>query len=328
MPGPVGPLDLVFVIDPIGTLNAAHDTSVALMESAQQRGHRVHVTTMAELGVRDARATARCTPVHVHPATLHAGRWHARPDWFTTGHPRRRFLDETDAVFVRTDPPVDAAYLRATFVLDLVDRRRTVLVNDPAGLRHANEKLFALQFPELCPETLVSADVGEITEFTRECGEAVVKPTDGMAGRGIMKLRPGDPNLRSILEAATGRGRDQVVVQRFLPESVEGDRRVIVLDGAPIGVVRRVAGEGEFRCNMAAGASVVADGVGPRDKEICARLADRLAAHGLVLVGIDVIGRYLTEINVTSPTGVREIDAFTGTRTCDAVIAWVERRRG
>ena len=328
MPEPVSrrPLDLVFVVDPIESLNAAHDTSVALMESAQMRGHRVLVTTMQALGVRDARATAHCTPVHLRPATLHEGRWRACPDWYTAGPSDHRFLDDADAVFVRTDPPVDSAYLRGTFVLDLVDQRRTLLVNGPAGLRHANEKLFSLQFPELCPDTLVSADIGEIEDTTRQWGKAVVKPTDGMAGRGIMLLRPHDPNLRSILETATDRGRHQVVVQRFLPESAEGDRRVIVLDGAPIGVVRRIAGEGEFRCNMATGASVVADTVTPRDKEICARIADQLAAHGLVFVGIDVIGRYLTEINVTSPTGVREIDAFAGTRISDGVIAWVEQR--
>ncbi len=320
------PLDLVFVIDPIASLNAAHDTSVALMESAQARGHRILVTTMTQLGVRDARAVAACTPVRLHPAALRDGRWHARPDWYTAGPPECRVLDDTDAVFVRTDPPVDASYLRGTFILDLVDQRRTVLVNGPAGLRHANEKLFGLQFPELCPDTVVTSDVAEIVDVTQRWGKAVVKPTDGMAGRGIMLLRPDDPNLRSILETATVRGRNQVVVQRFIPESIEGDRRVIVLDGAPIGVVRRVASGGEFRCNMAAGASVVADAVTPRDKEICARIADQLSAHGLVFVGIDVIGPFLTEINVTSPTGVREIDAFTGTRLSDTVIAWVERR--
>lgn len=320
-------LDLLFVIDPLASLNAAHDTSVAMMESAQARGHRVLVTTMAELGVRDARAAAVCTPVHLHPATLHGGRWHARTDWFSVGPAQRRVLDDVDAVFVRTDPPVDDAYLRGTFVLDLVDPRHTLLINGPAGLRHANEKLFALRFPELCPDTVVSSDIAEILDVTREWGKAVVKPTDGMAGRGIMLLCPGDPNLRSILEAATGRGQRQVVVQRYIREAADGDRRVIVLDGAPIGVVRRVAGEGEFRCNMAAGAAVVADTVTPRDKEICARIADQLAAHGLVFVGIDVIGRYLTEINVTSPTGVREIDAFAGTRLSDTVIAWVEARR-
>jgi len=321
------PLVLVFVIDPIATLNAAHDTSVALMESAQARGHRVLVTTMGELGVRDGRATARCTPVTLRPAVLRDGRWSVCENWYATLPVETRVLDDADAVFIRTDPPVDAAYLRATFVLDLVDARNTVMVNAPAGLRNANEKLFSLQFPELCPDTLVSADIAEIVEATRAWGKAVVKPTDGMAGRGIMLLRPDDPNLRSILEAATTRGRDQVVVQRFLPESVDGDRRVIVVDGAPVGVVRRIATGGEFRCNMAAGASVAADAVTARDKEICARIADQLAEQGLIFVGIDVIGDHLTEINVTSPTGLREIDAFAGTRLADTVIAAVERRR-
>ncbi len=317
----------VFVIDPIASLNAGHDTSVALMEAAQARDHRVLVTTMPELGVRDGRATARCTPVRLCPTVLHDGRWHAPEHWFTASPPETWVLDDADAVFVRTDPPVDAAYLRATFILDLVDPRGTVMINAPAGLRNANEKLFSLQFPELCPDTLVSADIADIVDVTRAWGTAVVKPTDGMAGRGIMLLRPEDPNLRSIVEAATTRGRDQVVVQRFIPESVRGDRRVIVLDGAPLGVVRRVARGGEFRCNMAAGAGVEADAVTSRDKEICARIADQLAEHGLVFVGIDVIGDYLTEINVTSPTGVREIDAFAGTRLSDDVIAWVEQRR-
>ena len=230
-------------------------------------------------------------------------------------------------MFVRTDPPVDRRYLRGTYLLDFVDDRRTVLVNAPRGLRHANEKLCALQFPELCPPTIVTADLGEIIDAARSWGAAVLKPTDGMAGRGILLLRPDDPNLRSLLEIATARGRDQVVVQRFVPESVDGDRRVVVLDGAPIGVVRRIARTDEFRCNMAAGATTVGDSVTSRDKEICASIAPMLAAHGLALVGIDVIGDYLTEINVTSPTGLREIDALTGTRTAENVIAWVEQRR-
>lgn len=326
-PTPDRSLTLVFVIDPVHTLNAAHDTSVALMESAQERGHRILVTTMAELGICEARTVATCTPLTVRPATLRDGRWHAPPDWYTTGRPQRWVLDDVDAVFVRTDPPFDAGYLRGTYLLDLVDRRRTVMVNDPAGLRHANEKLFGLQFPELCPPTLVSCDIAEIADATARWGTAVVKPTDGMAGRGIMLLRPDDPNLRSILEAATARGRDHVVVQRFVPEARHGDRRVIVLDGAPVGVVRRIATGVEFRCNMAAGASAVADAVTPRDREICARIAGPLVAHGLVLVGIDVIGDYLTEINVTSPTGIREIDLLTGTRLAGEVIDWVEARR-
>lgn len=319
-------LVLVFVVDPIASLNPVHDTSVAMMEAAQERGHRVLVTTMPQLEVRDARAHAMCTPIRVHPAELRDGRWTARPDWFVAGAAQRWLLDDVDAVFVRTDPPVDAAYLRATFILDLVDRRGTAVVNEPAGLRDANEHLFSLQFPQLCPDTLVTADVGDIVDATRRWGRAVVKPTDGMAGRGIMLLDPDDPNLRSILETATTRGRDQVVVQRWVAEVSEGDRRVIVLDGVPIGVVRRVARGPEFRCNMAAGAAPVADSVTPRDKELCSLIADQLVAHGLAFVGLDLIGDYLTEINVTSPTGVREIDAFDGTRLSDHVIASVERR--
>ena len=321
------PLTLLFVIDPLDSLNPGHDTSVALMESAQQRGHRILVTTMAELGVCEARAVAACTPLRVRPAVLQDGRWRSPADWYTAGRPQRWVLDDVDAVFVRTDPPVDAGYIRGTYLLDLVDPRHTLMINDPAGLRNANEKLFGLQFPELCPPTLVSCDIAEIIATTARWGTAVVKPTDAMAGRGIMLLRPDDPNLASILELATARGRDHVVVQRFIPEAAQGDRRVIVLDGVPLGVVRRVATGVEFRCNMASGARPVADVVTARDEQICARIADRLVAHGLVLVGIDVIGDYLTEINVTSPTGVREIDAFAGTRMSDGVIAWVERRR-
>lgn len=319
-------LDLVFVVDPVDRLNAAHDTSVAMMESAQARGHRVLVTTMPRLEIRDGRAVAACTPLAVRPAVLTGGHWIARPDWYSAGPPVRLVLDQADAVFVRTDPPVDAGYLRATYLLDRVDQRRTLVVNSPAGLRHANEKLFALRWPDLGPDTVVTADMAAIAAVTDEWGTAVVKPTDAMAGRGVMLLRRDDPNLHSIIEAATVRGRDHVVVQRFIERvSSEGDRRVIVLDGEPIGVVRRVATGREFRCNMATGAAVVADVVTPRDKEICHRMAPDLARHGLVFVGIDVIGEQLTEINVTSPTGVREIDAFAGTRLCDSVMAWVER---
>lgn len=327
MSAPSGrPLELLFVADPVASLNAAHDSTVAMMEVAQARGHRVLTTTMRDLGVCDGRAYAGCRPIALKPAGLVDGRWQAAPDWAELGAPERRVLDHVDAVFVRTDPPVDDAYLRATFVLDLVDPRHTVLVNSPAGLRNANEKLFALQFLDLCPPTLVSADLADITDATCAWGKAVLKPTEGMAGRGIMILTPDDPNLRSIIETATVRGRDQVVVQRYVPEARDGDRRVIVVDGIPVGAVRRVAAPGEFRCNMATGAAVVADTVTARDKEICGQMAERLAAHGLLFVGIDVIGPYLTEVNVTSPTGLREIDAFAGTHLAESLVALVEQR--
>jgi glutathione synthase len=319
-------LRIVVVADPLPTLRPAHDSTVALFEAAQERGHEVLVTTADRLRIRGTRAHAACRPVTVVPATLADGRWSAAADWWSAGGERDVLLDDVDVVAMRTEPPVDADYLRATFLLDQVDARRVVMVNAPTGLREANEKLFTLRFPELIPDTLVTADVGEAVDAARAWGKAVLKPTDGMAGRGILRLCPDDPNLRSILETATGRGRSQVVVQRYVEEAALGDRRIIVLDGEPVGVVRRVAAPGEFRCNMAAGAAVVADEVTPPDKQICAALAPELARLGLVLTGIDVIGDRLTEVNVTSPTGLREIDALSGTRLPHLVLECLERR--
>lgn len=323
-----GPFDLVFVIDPIETLLPGHDTSVALMEAAQLRGHRVLVTTAGQLAFHAGEAVARCTPVTLRPAVLHEGRWVTDPDWFALGEPVDYALAHAAVVFMRTDPPVDAAYLRATFLLDLVDPARTLIVNSPAGVRNANEKLFGLRLADLMPPTLVTADRAHIRDAVRDWGRAVLKPTDAMAGRGILVLDPGDPNLASILDSATERGSVQVVVQRWIDtvdQAAAGDRRVIVVDGEPLGVIRRLAGGGDFRCNMAAGAAVVADSVSDEDRVLCARLQPHLRAHGLHFVGLDVIGGWLTEVNVTSPTGVREIDALTGSSLALEVIAWAER---
>jgi glutathione synthase len=318
-------MDIVFVIDEITTLLPAHDSSVALMEAAQARGHRILATTATGLGFADGHPTAVTRPVHLRPAVLHNGAWLADPDWFSLGPAERYRLNDAAVLFMRTDPPVDAQYLRATYLLDLVDPRHTLMINSAAGVRNANEKLFALRLPELGPPTLVTADRQEIREAVGRWGKGVLKPTDGMAGRGILLLDPADANLASILDTATGRGRCQVVVQQWLPAAAAGDRRVIVLDGEPIGVVRRVARAGEFRCNMAAGAAVVADAVGDIDRAICARLAPVLRAHGLPFVGLDVIGDRLTEVNVTSPTGLREIDALSGTRLAADILTWVEQ---
>lgn len=319
-------LTIVVIADPVPSLLPAHDTSVALMEAAQRRGHRILVTTAAALSVRDSRAHARCQPLDITPAQLVDGRWRAPADWWRAGSPEDIMLDRADAVLMRTDPPVDDIYLRATYLLDYVNPRRTLLVNAPAGLREANEKLFTLRFGELIPDTLISADLRELAATVSEWGQAVLKPTDAMGGRGILLLRPGDLNLRSALEISTDRGRRQVILQRWVPAAADGDRRVIVLDGEPVGVIRRVAVAGEFRCNMAAGAAVVADSVSPRDKEICDALRPELTRLGIVLAGIDVIGDRLTEINVTSPTGVREIDASCGTSLAQLIIEHLEQR--
>ena len=315
--------DFVFVIDEISSLQPGHDSSVALMEAAQLRGHRVLATTAGELSFTDGQPWATCLDVTLRPAVLHDGHWVVDPQWFTITNRMPYRLNDAAAVFMRTDPPVDAQYLRATYLLDLVDSSRTVLVNSPSGVRTANEKLFALRLPDLGPATIVTADRQQIRDTVDEWGRAVLKPTDGMAGRGILILDAADPNLASILDTATDRGRVHVVVQRWVSESSDGDRRVIVLDGRPVGAIKRVARAGEFRCNMAAGASVVGDAVTSRDEEICAALAPLLREHGLPFVGIDVIGGYLTEVNVTSPTGLREIDALTGTNLGHDIVDWV-----
>ncbi|WP_082573968.1 MULTISPECIES: glutathione synthase [unclassified Nocardioides] len=318
------PLDVLVVADPVPDLNPAHDTTVAIIEAAQLQGHRVWVTTASDLSVDAGRPLARCQALQVRACRLDQGRWVAPTDWFQLGEVEHCSLDDFQVVMMRTDPPVDQVYLRATYVLDLADPARTLVMNEPAGLRNVNEKFFSLQTPHLGPPTLITASISTVLERVETWGRAVLKPTDAMAGRGIMILAHGDPNLVSLLEQATGRGRDLVVVQQWIEGVVDGDRRIIVLDGRPLGSVRRVACGTDFRCNMATGAVTVADEVTDDDRRICAELAPLLRRNGIVFAGIDVIGGLLTEVNVTSPTGVREIDALSGTNLSAEIVEWME----
>jgi glutathione synthase len=298
---------IVVVADPLERLQPEHDSTVAIMEEARRRGHRVWVTTAAGLGVRAGGAVARCTRVE-------------------TDEPRTFPLDEADAVFMRVDPPFDETYLRATYLLDRVDASRTLVVNAPSGLREANEKLFALRFPELIPEMVVSADPAELADVTRAWGRAVLKPTDAMAGRGVLLLRPDDVNLRSLLETATDHGRRHVIAQEWVAPGGE-DIRVVVVAGEPVGVLRRVAAADDFRCNLATGARAEAAPVTPEIRKVCDILAPHLRDLGILLAGLDLIGDRLIEVNVTSPTGFREIEALSGARPAAAVLDLVERWR-
>lgn len=319
-------MDFVFVVDPLTGLQPGHDSSVALMEAAQHRGHRVLTTTAGELSWVEGRAMASCRAVQLRPAVLHEGHWLTDTDWFTVADEEEYELNRAAAVFMRTDPPVDADYWRATYLLGQIDPASTLLVNDPDGLRHANEKLFALEFPELTPPTIVTASRDLIRRQVAVWGRAVLKPTDVMGGRGIFVLDARDPNLNSIVDTGTAQGCSQVVVQQWIPQVDQtGDRRVIVLDGEPIGALLRMADGGDFRCNMATGGAVHASRVTSRDREICAALAPALRRHGLRFVGLDVIGDLITEINVTSPTGIREIDALSGTNLGDQIVTWAEK---
>jgi glutathione synthase len=231
-----------------------------------------------------------------------------------------------DAVFMRTDPPVTVPYLYATYILDYVDPANTRVINAPSGLRAANEKMYALQFANAIPETIVSQSKAVIRETVERWGAAVLKPLGGKAGEGILFLQAGDRNFNSMVEISTQQGKEPVMVQTYLPAAQEGDKRIILLNGDPIGAVNRIPTGSEFRGNMAVGGRVAKVDITDRELDICRQLAPTLRRDGLYFVGIDVIGGYLTEVNVTSPTGIREIDRLNDAHLGDQVIAWVEQR--
>ena len=235
-------------------------------------------------------------------------------------------LSAAQAVFVRKDPPFDRAYLYATLMLEHA-RSATLIINDPRGLRDANEKLYAMHFPEWMPRTLVTADRERIHEFVREVGgAAMIKPLDGAGGVGVLKLSAGDKNARGIVDVLTREGRWLAMVQEFLPEVTVGDKRVLLLDGEPLGAVLRVPRADDIRSNLHVGGQAVPTELTAREQALVAAIAPKLRADGLYFVGLDLIGERLTEVNVTSPTGIQELGRFTGTRPSERVIAWAEQR--
>ncbi len=320
-------MKLAFIIDPIHQLDPCHDTSVALMEAAQILGHEVWITQANLLAVIEGKAWAVLERVELVPVQLLDGRYQKMDSWYKLSDPSGTALclETMDAVFMRTDPPVNTPYLYATYILDYIDQNKTLTINSPRGIRAANEKMYALQFIQAIPETIVTADKQLIRQFVEAKGSAVLKPLGNKAGEGILFLEPSDRNFNSIVELSTLQGRIPVMVQTYLSEAKDGDKRIILLNGEPIGAVNRLSARGEFRNNMAAGGTVAKTEITPREHDICVQLADTLRQDGLIFVGIDVIGGYLTEVNVTSPTGVREIDRLDGIRLGERVIQWVEQ---
>jgi glutathione synthase len=315
-----------FIIDPIQLLDPGHDTSVALMEAAQACGHEVWITQAEWLGVEMGRAMARMQPVTLMPVTLGENRWMAERDWYRLGDMVYQPLETMNVVMMRTDPPVTIPYLYTTYVLDYVDPTKTLVMNSPQGLRAANEKMYALQFIQAIPETIVSRDKAVIAKTVERWGRAVLKPLGGKAGEGILFLEQGDRNFNSMIEISTQRGREPVMIQTYLPAAKDGDKRIILLDGDPIGAVNRIPTGNEFRGNMAVGGRVAQVEITQRDREICEQLAPTLRRDGLMFVGIDIIGGYLTEVNVTSPTGIREIDRLDNVNLGKQVVAWIEQK--
>lgn len=320
-------MKFAFIIDPIELLDPGHDTSVALMEAAQRAGHEVWVTQANWLSVLKGKAWATLRRVHLVPVELVAERWVAVPDWYALDAPKFQPLETMDAVFMRTDPPVTIPYLYATYILDCIDPVKTLVANAPQGLRAANEKMYTLQFQDWMPETIVTSDKQTIREFLEGSGAGVLKPLGGKAGEGILFLDARDRNLNSLVEISTQQGRQPVMVQAYLPAAKEGDKRIILLDGEPIGAVNRIPTGSEFRGNMAVGGRVAQVDITKRERQMCQDLAPTLKGDGLIFVGIDVIGGYLTEVNVTSPTGIREIDRLQGVCLGDQVMDWVVRSR-
>jgi glutathione synthase len=304
---------IAFVADPLASLDASTDTSVGLMHAAQDREAEVWVTEARLCEAVNGRARALARRVRLAPShPVRGPLWSVADIWFTATEPRHVWLDQMAAVFMRTEPPVDGTYATATLILDLVDRARTALVNDPRGLRACSEHLFPLRFPDLIPPTTVTADARTIRSFLAEHGTAVVKPVDGFSGRGVLRLDRHDPNLTSLIEISTDHGARAVVVQRFLREVSAGNKRVFVVAGEPVAAVYRLPADGDFRIgHPSAEAPVTA-----RDREICTRLAPALRRHGIHLAGLDVIGPYLIEVNVTSVGALRKADALLGWTLC------------
>ncbi len=319
-------MKLAFIIDPIAKLDPGHDSSVAMMESAQILGHQVWTTEASQLSIIEGKAWGYLKTINLKPVKLVEQRWQAELDWYQVGNSVLTCLEEMDAVFMRTDPPVTVPYLYTTYILDLIDRSKTLVVNSPQGLRTANEKVYALQFTSVIPETIVSQDKSVIAKFVEQKKSAVLKPLGGKGGEGILFLEAVDRNFNSLIEISTKQGREPIMVQEYLPAAKEGDKRIILLDGKPIGAVNRVPSGNEFRGNMAVGGKAAKVDITDREQEICAIVAPQLRKDDLYFVGIDVIGGYLTEVNVTSPTGIREIDRLNNVSLGKQIIEWLETK--
>lgn len=311
------PLDVIVVMDPIGSIKIAKDTTFAMLLEAQRRGHRLHYVLPGGLSLQAGVAMARTAPLTV--ADDKAG-------WFTLGEPVEQAFGPGQVVLMRKDPPVDSEYLYDTHILSVAQSAGALIVNDPQGLRDFNEKLAALLFPQCCPPTLVSRSASALKAFVQEHGEAVLKPLDGMGGRSIFRVKAGDPNTNVILETLIADGR-LTLAQKFIPGIKDGDKRVLLVDGEPVDyALARIPQGDEFRGNLAAGGRGEGRPLSERDRWIAAQVGPEMKRRGMLFVGLDVIGDYLTEVNVTSPTCVRELDAQFGLNIAALLFDAIERQ--
>lgn len=306
------------VMDPIGSIKIAKDTSFAMLLEAQRRCWKVWIAELGDLRWRDGRPEAR----------RRAARLRDDPaGWFEFVDSRDGALDDIDLILMRKDPPVDAEYLYATHWLDRAKAAGCRVYNDPQSLRDWNEKLATSLFPQCCAPTLVSRCIATLREFVREQGTVVLKPLDGMGGVSVFRVAHDDPNLNVILETLTANERRQTMAQRYIEAIRDGDKRILLVDGEPVPyALARLPAVGEARANLAVGGRGIGVPLGERDRWICAEVAAEVRARGLIFVGLDVIGDYLTEINITSPTCVRELDAIYGLNIAGELFDRLEQR--
>jgi len=310
---------LAVVMDPIGAISYAKDSTLAMLLAAQARGFELAYLEQRDLLLRDGVALGRLRALTVRADAA---------SWFALGEPSLAPLASVDCVLMRKDPPFDTEYIYTSYILERAEAAGVLVVNRPQGLRDMNEKVYTAAFPQCCAPTLVTRDMGEMAAFLREHGKIVVKPLHTMGGRSIFVLSLGDPNARVVFETLTEYGEHFAIAQRYLPEIAQtGDARVLLVDGEPVpyALARMPSGE-DHRGNLAAGARGVARPLNERDRWLAGQIGPTLAARGMLFVGLDVIGGFVTEINVTSPTGIREIDKQCGTSIGDQLIAAIERR--
>lgn len=294
-------LKIAVVMDPIAAINFKKDTTLAMLLAAQARDWDLYYIEMDGLYLTDGEPMALMQPLKVRPDPN---------DWFSLGDVAKRSLADMDVVLMRKDPPFDNEYIYATYILEAAERQGTLIVNKPQSLRDCNEKVFATEFPQCCTPVLVSRHKQLLREFYDEHGDVIFKPLDGMGGSSIFRVKQNDPNVSVILETLTEYGRSQIMAQRYIPEITQGDKRILMIDGQHVGyALARIPAQNETRGNLAAGGTAEGMELTERDRWICDQVAPTLKEKGLIFVGLDVIGDYLTEINVTSPTCVRELNA-------------------
>ncbi len=289
------------VMDPIDAINPKKDSTLAMLLAAEKRGWQLHYMEQNDLSVRDGKLIINSRSLNVYD---NLGSWHRLGDQQTLA------ATELDVILMRKDPPLDMQYIHTTYLLELAEAAGVLVVNKPQTLRDANEKLFTAWFPQCCPPTLVSRDMKQLRSFQEEYGDIIIKPLEGMGGMSIFRLKNGDPNISVALETLTQQGSQYIMAQRFIPEITAGDKRILLIDGEPMPyALARIPASGETRGNLAAGGRGEGVPLSDRDRWICDQVGPTLKQKGLLFVGLDVIGDYLTEINVTSPTCIRELDA-------------------